>query len=366
MFPIVGISVLLSGMIFIYQSKTVGLFGIAMTVMIVANFIPDSYKFLLAMTFFLIEYHLIVNYSVQLRKRRNLIYNLICIFALVSVFWQVLQYKGIMILFYVMDPDHLTGTFANRNETSIFMALALPFFFRRRWCWLIPAIIAGLYLSKTMNGVIGAGIACSGYVFYKYWNQRGYKATLAMVLAIFVPLFMAGTYMKYIHFGSVGQRIDVYTRALPLIAEKPLMGWGIGQSQWIVPLYMGIDNREMINYALEHVYYPEDLHRLYMAHKDISKSIFSKDTMWAQLHNDYEQFAIDAGLVGLLLLLAVIISHTRGYFKTGAKDIYSFLSLIAILWTANAFFTFQIGRFTFLAVMFLAFIRSDYKDQQIQ
>ena len=366
-FPIIGITVFLSGMIFIYQSYTVGLFGLMMTVMIVTKFIPDSYKFLLAMTFFLIEYHLIVNYSAQIRKRRNLIYNMICIFTLVSVLWQVLQANNIMIYFYTLDTRHYTGVFSNRNETSIFMALAMPFFFRRKWCWLVPVVILGLYLSKTANGVIGASLVTSGWLVLRFVNHTILKRErLALVLvSILIPIALVGAYMKFVHQGDIGRRIAVFKEVLPLVADKPLTGWGIGQSQWIVPIYMGSDNLGYINLALNNIYYVDDLHRLFMEHKSsIPKETFTSGVVWMELHNDYLQFAIDVGILGLSLVILAIISHLWGFFKTRQRDILCFLSLIAILWTANAFFTFQIGRFTFLAVMFLAFIRSDYKDQE--
>ena len=364
-FPIIGITFLLSGMILIYQSWSVGLFGMAMVVMIVAKFIPDSYKFLLAMTFFLIEYHLLVHYSEQIRKRRNLIYNLICVSALISVAWQVLQANGIHILFYLLDPKHYVGAFANRNETSVFMALALPFFFRRRWCWLIPAIVLGLYLSKTANGVIGACLVTSGWVLLRFWNHTKLNREKwgLVVIAVLIPVVLTGGYMKFVHQGDFDRRIVLFQEVTKLVQDKPLAGWGIGQSQWIIPLYMGMDNLPFINYALQQTYYPEDLHRMFLAHKDsIPKSTFTSGLAWTELHNDYLQFMVDVGIIGFLFVIIAFIHHLWGYCKTRKPDILCFLSLIAILWSANAFFTFQIGRFTFLAVMFLAFIRSDYKD----
>ena len=52
------------------------------------------------------------------------------------------------------------------------------------------------------------------------------------------------------------------------------------------------------------------------------------------------------------------------FYKTKEKDVFVFLSLIALLLTANVFFTFQLGRFIFMAVLMAAMIQAQYLNEQ--
>ncbi len=359
-FPLIAISIFLSGMIFIYQNKPVGMFGMVITAMIVLEFIPDSYKFLVMMTFYLLLYFVIIERWDDINKARVLIFNMVCILALACVSFQILQTFGVEYILKMKNPYHVTGLFANRNETSVFLAMTLPFFFRRHWMWLIPLMLAGFYLSRTMNGIIAGSVVTAGFIFFKAGRIRHFKAiSLASVLILLCILV---SYTKFVHRAEWRERLQVYQAVIPLISNKPLLGWGLGQSQHIVPLYLGLEAKDegFIRYAFSKTLYQSDLVRL-AQNKKIS---FRQNGLWTALHNEYLQFTIDAGFIGLGLVLVVIGSHIIVFLKTKDKDVIVFLSMMAAVLSANAFFTFQIGRFTFLTVIFMALIQGRHVHEK--
>jgi O-antigen ligase len=85
--------------------------------------------------------------------------------------------------------------------------------------------------------------------------------------------------------------------------------------------------------------------------------------MWIRLHNDYLQWTVDTGIIGILGLLWIAISHSISFIRTHKKETIMGLAAVCLLWTANAFFTFQIGRFAFLMVFAMAYIQGGYLAQ---
>ncbi len=363
-FPLIGIALFLSGSIFLKVNKAVGLLLAFVVIYTVTTFTPDGYRFLLMIIVFAYLYQSVaLNYS-EIIKHKELIYNLICIFALINVLWLVLQYNGIFLFFKpkAIYSSLETGFFANRNEVSVFLACCLPFFFRGKWHYGIILVISGLVIAQTVNGVIGAVIVLSVYGFIIGY-KKGYSKKVAALLVIFFIILSIGAYRYYIHSGAIAPRLAAFTKSIELLKEKPLLGWGINQGKYVVPLYLNGDRQDKryVAYAYNKVIYKDDFKKVYLANPERYKG---DNNQWIHLHNDYLQFAIEAGLVGLLFIFFIIISHVIAFFKTREKSILIGLSVLCLFWTANAFFTFQIGRFSFLAVFFLALIQGAYLQQE--
>jgi O-antigen ligase len=168
--------------------------------------------------------------------------------------------------------------------------------------------------------------------------------------------------MAFVRTGGIGPRVKVAMKTLELVNEKPLLGWGVNQSKYVAHLYLNGDRQDprYLMRAYGKVIYKDDFQRLYLANPER----YQGTQKWVQLHNDYLQFAVDTGIVGLASLVLIVVSHAVAFIRTRRRDLLTGLSVLCLLWTANAFFTFQIGRFSFLMVFFLALIQGAYLTQR--
>jgi hypothetical protein len=363
LFPLFGILMLVCGLIYLQADRATGLFGLFILCAALWRFTPDSYAFLLLAMFYFSLYYIVIKNKDLMLPSKDLIYNIICVFALINALWIFMQINGYFIIFSpITSGAEQTGWFANRNEVGAFLAMATPLFFRRNWhIGLIPIVLA-LAVTQCLNGLIAAGVVLGVYAAYMAVKRWEKKKALVIVMAILVTMATIGAYMKYVRTGDYASRLEAFTASLDLIVNKPVMGWGIGQSTYLIPLYMNAEkNAPEINARIyKDIYHQEDFKNLYVASHNFKNTFKS---IWVQLHNDYLQWAVDAGAVGLLLLMAALLSHVVTFFRTKEKDICAALSVLAALITANAFFTFQIGRLLFVTVLMLAIIKASYREE---
>ncbi|MHB8110508.1 MAG: O-antigen ligase family protein [Syntrophorhabdaceae bacterium] len=363
LFPLVGIALYLALNIFSRVSKAVGCLLAFVIVYTLCTFTPDAYHFLMMVLVFAYFYQAIaLNYE-EIIKHRTLISNLLCGFTLLNVLWLILQANGIHIFFKPKIGISInTGFFSNSNEVSVFLAACLPFFFRRWWHLGIIPVFAGLVLAQTTNGLIGAVIVMALYGLI-LGNKKGYSKKWLIIGAIVLSVASVSAYMAFVHSGAVNERAAAFSKASELIKEKPLLGWGINQGKFVIPLYLNGDRQDphYVAQAYGRVLYQEEFKRAYLANPVRYTGDGHK---WSALHNEYLQWTIDTGIAGLIGLLLVIASHAIAFFRARRRDLLTGLSVLCLLWTANAFFTFQIGRFSFLAVFFLALIQGAYLTQR--
>lgn len=113
-------------------------------------------------------------------------YNAICISALIQATIGIFQWLGFDLVYLCLKPiipfwvklkplDVPVGTLANENYLAAYLAISLPFFFRKRWIFAIPVISASLLMSNTTTAMFSAFVAVS--VFFKY--------TWVIILSIF-------------------------------------------------------------------------------------------------------------------------------------------------------------------------------------
>lgn len=363
LFPLIGIALYLAGNIFFKVNRAVGIAFAFTVIYALCAFTPEGYRFLLILTMFAYFYQAIVLNYAAIAKHKTLITNMLCILALLNVVWIILQVNGIYIFFKPLNTASLeTGFFSNRNEVSIFLAACLPFFFRRWWHIGIIPILTGLVLAKTLNGLVGAIIVLAIYGVILNVRLGLSRKTLTVCIACFLIL-SAGAYVKYVHGGGIEARASAFKKAAELVYDKPLFGWGVNQGQYVIPLYLNGNKQQpqYLSWAYKRVIYHEDFKRVYLANPERHNT---DDRQWIRLHNDYLQWTIETGIAGLICLLLIITSHLLAYIKTKGRDMIGGLAVVCLLWTANAFFTFQIGRFAFLTVFFLACIQGAYLLQK--
>jgi O-antigen ligase len=365
LFPMMGAYLLLCGAVYLFANRPVGLLGGFILFYVLVMFIPDSYTFLLISVFYLAAYLIIVAFYDRLVKPvKERIYDTLCIFALINVAWMVMQHHDIFIIFYPKNGVSLeTGWFANRNETAAYLAMATPLFLRGYWHWgLIPMAI-GFYLAQCANGVLTVSIVLC--IYGVYWLCKAFPKyrMIIPVACIVAAVFTTGTYMTFVHRGGYSERITAYVTSLELVKEKPLFGWGIGQSCRIVPIFLhGEKIKPDVGRGLfKHVYYQKDFARLYGAKHNYNNEFVES---WTHLHNDHLQWMIDAGMVGFGLWFMVVLAHFVAAFRTGRFEPLPVMVLLAAMISANAFFTFQIGCFLFIAVLFAGMIQGEYVSQR--
>ena len=108
-------------------------------------------------------------------------YNAICAGAVVQSLMAISQSLGFdpvlwFLRFFVnadplLDPTTMTGSLGNPNFLAAYLAISLPFFFRRKWCWFIPVLAVVLYCSKTTSAFVPAVIGVA--YFYHEFIFRG-------------------------------------------------------------------------------------------------------------------------------------------------------------------------------------------------
>lgn len=121
-------------------------------------------------------------------------YNLICISALLQAALSLCQYLWIDPYLWLvnygfhmavprLDPHTLTGTLGNNNFLAAYLAISLPFFFRKPWFYGLIMIVPCLILANTASAVIPAIIGIM-FFFYPKATKR-IKILTGSLLALF-------------------------------------------------------------------------------------------------------------------------------------------------------------------------------------
>ncbi len=177
-------------------------------------------------------------------------YNAICISALLQVFVGAFQIfnidlMGILIspivpVDYQLDKGSTSGTLGNNNFLSAWLAISLPFFFRKFWKWFIPIIIAMLFFANTRAGIIAALISGAYFfwvdvlVFFTIGRWRLLKLLAGTIVAwalafIFTLSVKMSSYTNTC--SSIKERYDYWWDAIVRTCATPtsfLFGFGPG------------------------------------------------------------------------------------------------------------------------------------------
>lgn len=355
--PIIAIILFLS---FVFADRIEPSIGILLFYLVFATvirFTPSSWKILQVAGMYAAFYLIIV--LLQLDQHKETVYNTLCCFALINILWVLLQKYGVNVLFYPKSGERIleTGFFANKNELSVFLAIVAPCFLRKYWYWGLIAVGFGLIFAASYIGILATGIVLLIYAAVKVNETK--MAVRNLIAVIVCVLAGFGAYWKWVDQPGYRTRLDVWKEAGELIKEKPLFGWGIGQTKYIFPLYTQTYSSKAIVPKLHNKVLDQDALKKVFLEKEIKGKSLAGG-MWMELHNDYLQLWLEVGIVGLMLILGVFAAHVKSFVQSVNRDIIPVLCVTAACITAEGFFTWQIGRFTFLTVMMLAFIQADY------
>lgn len=302
-------------------------------------------------------------------KHKNIVYNAVCGVCLFNATLQLAQMLGLNFPRGIASVGMYgwPGMFGNSNEISIFMAMGLPFFFRRKWAYLIPVMVLGLFLSRTTGGIIAAVVMSCTYLLIKFenWYDKGMVALVIVAMAIafvsFVDKFNMDSQMK--------NRGMVWKTTVVAANVKP-QGWGFGQYENVMPLltYASkvMDEEIVAGYILGQV---KDKKALIETTKKLSGKTdeeeireYLKDPRnntkapFAEAHNDYLETLFSLGFGGFILGLWFLVSSlVKGFRKA---DKIPALSLLASAITALFFFPWQIMPLAIFTVLSLTLIQS--------
>jgi putative inorganic carbon (HCO3(-)) transporter len=224
----------------------------------------------------------------------------------------------------VGDPNYLAAVLV----PAIMLAggLAVGSTARQRLALVLLSVICavGLAATQSRGGLLSACI-CAGAALVVWRGKRaqilGLIAIAGLAIAIYFMLTPAA-FTRILHVGSGTGRLDIWTVALRIVRAHPLFGVGFGQfPQVSIHYVLQPGALEYVNLIVEsHIV----VHNMYLA-------------MWTE-----------EGLIGLLLLCAVILTalrkvhrasgllEARGELTSSALARGAFLALVALL-TASFF-----------------------------
>lgn len=242
------------------------------------------------------------------RERIEKILNAICVMSLLQTLWMILQSLNIWILVYSTGryPGMAFGFQDHSNLAAAVLALSLPAFFRPKWNLFIPFIWVGLFLSKSMGGIVPGVLVTLGYVLVRF---NGRKLSLFLFLCLFFVLgavyitFFEDLSLVFRDQGRFWTWTNIFQK---MVSQKWMFGWGIGEFKikWM--------------------------------------EIYPTTTEpFMQAHNDYLQVWSEIGLVGLVIILGFIFSVCYRYFKKPGKNEYYHIAFAGFIVTVlNAFVNF--------------------------
>ncbi len=281
---------------------------------------------------------------------RRTVLNLVCIYAIVNVLWQLLQISGHTIWYNPIYSGAFTlvGLQTNVGETSVLMAVCLPAFFRRRWVWLLPIPLIGLVMARATVGMLALAVVGFVYTFSRIWKEQGRVSGLA-ALGILSAMLVSHVLIMdpFIWEQQKNSRLQTWKESVVIALGKPIRGQGFGQFCTMVPLLstplqLTVPDRLRLYDEIEDKKHFKDLAEKitggdaasYYRNKRYPQSFFF------EAHNEYVEVLFAAGIPGLILLLAGL-AHIlwRGWKQTDRRPFYG---LLASCVGASVWFTWQI------------------------
>jgi len=298
----------------------------------------------------ILMYAIVLLYIIIKEIKRPWIYNTVCVLAMICACSQWLQFWDIAIIFKPVMPGQYTGILGNPNETSAFMAVCLPGFFRRRWIWFIFIPITGLFLAKSLIGVMASAIIGCAWLVSRRSRISLRTACLAAVL---ICVAVTGYMVHVDHFNwqlQKNSRLIVWQESITasLYKSKSLTGWGFGQYSVVIPMLTAPLSIRDVRIKLAMYAEIEDKKAFIDLINALSKSdvagyyktkIYPNEAYF-EAHNDYVEILFAAGMMALVLLITAIAHSLWSGWRN--PDRIPFYGLLASCAAAGVFFVWQI------------------------
>ena len=148
--------------------------------------------------------------------------NMLCIMGLLHAAFVLLDLIGIYTLWE--NNGAILGIMENQNSASALFALCFPAFLRKKWKYFVPAIMFGLFATKSSGGMIAVLLGLCFYACVVLKDKR-YIYPVGMGIILMGALFV----MFFDQCQSFNTRMEAYGRALELLKDTWLYGCGIGR-----------------------------------------------------------------------------------------------------------------------------------------
>jgi len=284
-----------------------------------------SYIALDWMVFSLILYALLVKTDYDIET----VYNMICVAALIQVVWLISQRIG-------YDPYRLigfkgnlevTGLMANPNETSAFIAICTPAFFRGKWLWFLPVVMVGLFILGCLNGMLALSAAGAIYLFLFAYKKRNIVLIIGAVVG--VALVVYDMYSSNL-VGSTEARLYIWKKSISLtLINQPFLGFGLGN-------WANIDQLLINNQAYEGT------------------------TSWSRLHNSFIQGYVEMGA----MFIVVMIGYGSDIYRRYKKGIVPLCALAVIFICCNTNSLFRMNAINgMFAILWLAILEKSLRKE---
>jgi hypothetical protein len=256
-----------------------------------------------SLVFVLVIYQILAN---KLNKDRiNTLLNIICVVAIIHSAVAILQYFGIWIIICPKGIDPKTAVFTifpntlysihifgrqmsetvvglldNINTASALLGMCFPAFLRKKWYYTIPIVLIAFALIHSLGGILAALAAVLIFVIFKF----GLKSLYAIIptIGLFILYFIRFENLHNVFMSGSGRYGAWHFYITGLLAKRPIIGWGLGQSEFLWPI--------------------------------ISKEVYQGGgPAWLHSHNEVITLAVELGIIGLILV--------AGYFITTFKNL---------------------------------------------
>ena len=273
--------------------------------------------------FFSVAYHFISEKAFNI----NRILDFICVSAVLSAVLVFLQYRGVwfgivprdweqmpkylmtfptprMSFIVFKDYCHPMGFMDNSGTIGAFLALCLPAFFRKKWVLLTPLIIAGIFVTKILGGIVPAGVVIIFYIVWK-WRRKGLLLSLLVLLGVGVWIYLNEPLNRLSSFNG---RIEIWKFCVTkFIPRKLFTGWGLGQAQFL-PLIPAMEG--------------------------------ATKGKWLHYHNEYINMTIELGITGLIIFMGYLVNLFRKLVHYLNNEITFLIFLGIIVALLNMFVNF--------------------------
>lgn len=256
-------------------------------------------------------------------RRIGHILNGICMIAWLHLIWMVLQWQGTYWLYKSAARGQwaIFGFLGNANNAGMLLALSVPAFLRRKWCWMLPGVIGGIILSKHETSLVAVAIGLWLYLFINSPKRRFIYTGLMTIACLGYVRLRNPTDMVH----SISIRLLGYRKMWETIRGSPLQGLGLGQFRNVF-------------YVLQRHFY-----------KDAS--------LFFRAHNVPIQLLFEQGAVGLGLMAGFIFSNMERFLKNRTElGFIAFIGIIISIVGGLGHFTAQTSSFIICVVYFAVMV----------
>ena len=280
---------------------------------------------------YILGLHIVVIYAVFYdyfithfkRKHLDILLNTVAVVGIFQVLMILIQYNGtwaggmlplywrsnlpdITLFLHPLFPAYVwyvprewscTGFMDMVNTSSGLLAICLPVFFRKQWRWGIPFIFAGLWISRSLGGLLPAVLVMAIYFIVR---ERRWRWFIVVTLGLFLAFF----FMKFEHWNTIltgNKRFEIWDAGMKIYTRRWLCGWGIRQSPF---LWM------------------------------ISAKMLDVPARWSHYHNEYISLAIELGFVGIAIVtgfFASLFLKIQKYLKDEGTLIVTLAVLVGLI-----------------------------------